>query len=93
MSSITLRLDEKGLQSLATASITGRVMTMNNNNLPNEIVLEFPQTSLSWREKNGGPNEIILYEYNILCLVENLVSLIGEGVKISVREVIEDPHT
>ena len=92
-SKITIRLDEELLQGVGSSSITGRVVTeMSYKGLPDEIVLEFPQSSTRWREENGGPNQIILNEYNVLCLIEDLLSLIGHGVKISVQEVVEDPQ-
>jgi hypothetical protein len=93
MSKVTVRLDEETLQGVGSASITGRVVTeMSHTGFPDEIVLEFPQSSSRWRRENSGPNQIILNEYNVMCLVEDLLSIVGHGVKVSVREVIEDPQ-
>jgi hypothetical protein len=75
-------LDEDGLGRLATASLIGLVMEDGVT----ELEITFLQSSLSWREKNGGPNEWIILEYNVPCLLADVVKLVERGVKVTIKE-------
>lgn len=82
-----VRVDQKFLETCATGTLLGTVFKMSESSggLPGEVVLVFPQTSLAWRRENGGPDELIVNEFVIPCLVEDVMALLSRGVKVSVR--------
>lgn len=56
--------------------------------IPGTIVLVFVQTSFSYRERNKGPKEFIIPEYAPMCLVEDILKLIGQGVVVQIEQEI-----
>jgi len=79
-----IKLDEENISRLGTASIIGKI-DMSSGKLPEKVILEFPQTSLKWRERNKGPKEFIILEYNIPCLINDVLWLIAQGVEVVVE--------
>jgi len=86
---IEIVLDQSTLETIATGSLTGLVITAMNEKghsyyLPEHVTLRFPQTSLEWRLKNGGPDNIVVPEYTIPCLLSSVLNLISKGVKLNI---------
>jgi hypothetical protein len=82
-------LNEETIQQLASNSLIGMLYQLGHTQLPERIELVFPQTSMGWREKNKGPREYLLYEYNIPYLIESILFLIRGGVEV-VTKVVEE---
>ena len=90
----TLRIAHEDWEKMATASLEGMIIENGKhfeNLSPNtEIILEIEQTPLWWREKNGGPNVLIMQEYTPMCIIESIINLMDKGHKITVREVLQE---
>jgi len=83
-----IKIDEETLPRLGNASLIGKI-DMSSGKLPEKVILEFPQSSSQWRERNKGPKEFIITEYNVPCLVNDILWLISQGVKVVVEEPVE----
>ena len=73
-------LDEEQLARLGKSSLIGMLMEPGLK----EIELIFLQTSLGWKKQNGGPQEWIIVEYNIPCLIEDVLWFREHGVKVTI---------
>lgn len=71
----------KDIHTFATRSLIGMA---NLSDEDKELELVFPQTSLDWRAKNGGPRDLIILEYNVPCIIDDILRLIERGVKVTV---------
>jgi hypothetical protein len=83
METLRLELRDTDLIGLGSASIIGR-LPVAENGLPKKLILVFPQTTLA-RRMNYGPKDLILWEYNIPCLIQDVIWLIKQGVEVSVE--------
>jgi len=80
----TLIIDKKFLETLGSHSLEGKIFDLCNG-IPKDILeLQFLESSQSWRDENGGPNEIIINEFVPFCLVESVLNLIRMGVKLQI---------
>jgi hypothetical protein len=52
--------------------------------LPKKLILVFPQTTVIQKIKSDSKN-LILLEYNIPCLIQDVIWLIRHGVDVSVE--------
>ena len=77
-------LTPEDLETFATRSLTGLLVTRFNE-IPKELNLVFTQTTMNWKRENGGPDHWVLPEHTLPCLMEDIVSLIQQGVKIQVE--------
>jgi hypothetical protein len=88
MEKVKVLIDEEKLRGLGTASLIGTISVMTNG-APltelKEVVLVFPQTTMGWKSKNKEPEEFIIYEHNVPCLLQDVVSLLSRGTKVSVE--------
>jgi len=85
MSKLTLIMDEERLRQVGPHSLSGRIFNAAcGGRMPEEVELEFPQTDLHWRKRNGGPKQHVLEEFNVPCLLENVLLLLEKGIKVSV---------
>lgn len=82
----SITIDEDKLQRLGSASLIGMVAEDGLKEL--EII--FPQTSIDWRARNGGPEEWIVNEYNVPCLIEDVVWFMENGVKVKIGYTEDD---
>lgn len=85
---IEISLDQSTLEKMACGSLTGMVsqaMKAWGYLLPEHLILIFPQTSLEWRRKNGGPDSTIVPEYTIPHLLDCVLKLRDQGVKIEIN--------
>jgi hypothetical protein len=76
-----LVLSDELLEGFGTHSLIGYVWVPELKKLR----LVFPRSTQAFCERNGGPRELILYEYNIPCLLEDVIWLLGKGVEISIE--------
>ena len=83
METLRIELREDDLIKLGSASLIGR-MPIREGSLLKKLILVFPQTTLA-RRMDRGPKDLILLEYNIPCLIQDVVWLIGQGVEVSVE--------
>lgn len=83
MDTLRIELREDDLAGLGSASLIGRI-PIAESGLPKRVVLVFPQTTLG-RRREHGPKAVVLMEYNIPCLVADVVWLIRNGVDVSVE--------
>lgn len=97
MEKVTVIMDEHQLSRLGSASLTGIVTSelieRHGVVCPKEVEIElvFPQSSYEYRKKNGGPRDMIIWEHNVLCLTEDILSLQRDGFKITVKIITLDP--
>ena len=57
---------------------------------PQEIRIEFQQTSLDWRRKHNGADEIIIPEYTPMCLCQDVLTLGKLGYTVEVEDYVYD---
>lgn len=89
---LLVRVDQKMLETFGTRSLVGKVNDhlQDLQALPNELVLEFPQTSLGWRQQHGGPDQVIMNEYVLPCFIEDILWMAEHGVKVSVSTPVRE---
>lgn len=91
---LTVVVDEAFLKGIGDSCLVGTLVNQAKeasgsydiSNL-NKVILEFPQSSLEWRRNNKGPDTYTLYEYNVMCLTQDLLYLKGLGIEVEVRKV------
>lgn len=88
-----LDIDEKFLETCATGTLLGTIAKGHNFGVPKEVVLAFPQTSLQWRHRHGGPAQWIINEYVIPCLLDDVLKLREWGVDVKLTTMTRDPVT
>lgn len=75
--------DEQFITKLGSNSLIGYLVTQFKS-IPKKLILKFPTSSLAYCQKNKGPFQYIVSDFNIPCFLEDVLYLISEGVKISV---------
>ena len=78
-------LNKELVEKFATASLTGIIAEKAGDQLPKEVKLIFPQTTMGWKRSNGGPDFWIMPEHTVPCIAEDLIRLTTRGVKITVE--------
>ncbi len=76
----------RDIDTFGTASLIGMA---NLSDADTELELVFPQTSLQWREKHQGPRACVVLEYNLPCIIEDILLLIERGIKV-MMVIVED---
>lgn len=79
---VRILIDERTLTTVGSHYLTGYLANKYGEKTPEEIEISFASTSHEWRRKNGGPSVWLVYEDTIVCLMEDVASLIGRGIKI-----------
>jgi hypothetical protein len=87
MTECRIEITEKFLESCGTRTLVGTIFSQVGH-WPTKVVLVFPQTSLGWRQHNGGPKHYVMPEYTIPLLIEDVLSLVQRGVEVSIEEKI-----
>ncbi|MCI0564032.1 MAG: hypothetical protein MN733_36615 [Nitrososphaera sp.] len=76
-------VSQKFLETVGTATLFGSLL--DDGKLPDEVVLVFQQTTLGWKQAHGGPDNYIVCEHVIPCLLDDVVKLIERDVKVRVE--------
>jgi len=88
-------VNERFLETFGTGTLMGTIVKMRGSSftrgMPKAVTLVFPETSLRWREKNGGPRLLVVTEYAVRLLVEDVLRLREMGVAVSSETTLEDP--
>lgn len=79
-----LTLTEEKLARMATGSLYAMAL-MEDYSLPDKLILTFPQSTRQWREQNGGPAHLIIPEFLIPCLLEDVLKLCANGVQVEIQ--------
>jgi len=58
---------------------------------PNAVELLFEQTPMEWRRMIGGPEEIIVPEYLLLCFAGDILKLQKLGYELHIGQFYEYP--
>lgn len=79
------------METMGSGSLTGLLVHKLSNlgldySILSEVVLVFKQTSLEWRRNNGGPDQWIMPEFSIMCLLEGVMWLNKQGIRVTVEE-------
>ena len=95
---IQIKISHKDLETIGTGSLTGKLTQLSTESLPltkiikEEIQFLFQDSSREWKIKNG-PENIVIPEYVIPCIMEDILGLINQhGAKVSVSTYIQDPE-
>lgn len=86
----TVRLTKDDLEKFGSSSLTGRLAKLGTIR-PCPLVVEFEESSAGWRERNDGPEIVLIPEYVPACLCEDVLALTGRGFTITVRAWENDP--
>ena len=84
----TLRLTRDDFEKIASRSILGRIWN-ECNELPKEITIEFPSRNLDWNEKHGGPDYLLIPEYVILAICDDIVYLKNNNVNVTIKSYFD----
>lgn len=50
-----------------------------------DLILSFEESSMHWREKNGGPHEFVITEYMVPCMMNDLLTLLRMFKSVSIE--------
>ncbi len=86
------RVSKKMLQTFGTLSLSGALSSAGLLPTDEPIRILFQQSTRAWRDKHthGDPDEIIMPEYVMQCMCENVVHLAELGVKLIFDFYYED---
>jgi len=82
---------KKLLAVLGSNTILGNLSNLGIHP-PCNVVLAFEQSSMGWKYKNKGPDEIIVTEHVPMCLCEEMLTLTRMGYSVTIEEEIVDPE-
>lgn len=93
---VKIEVSEKFLETVGNYTLSGALAKLQEPvSVPSKewapVVLVFPESTTRWREKNGNPYQYIVNEYTIRCLIEDILWLQSQGVKISVEVLTRNP--
>jgi hypothetical protein len=84
-----IHLTKERIETMGDHSLEGELFEIDGFPGPNkeevELTLKFDQSSIQWRQQNGGPDLYIFPEYTIPCLMESVINLTLRGVKINIK--------
>jgi hypothetical protein len=88
---IDIKVDENFVYSIGSNSLLGYILKWyEDNNKPftemlnSHINLQFPKSSRPCLEKNNGSHEYIVTEYNIPCLLKDILWFVNHDMKIEI---------
>ncbi len=81
-----VKIYKSELETFGGSSLIGKIAVEENIYPPCEVEILFEQTSMDWKRKNGGPEEIIVTEHLLWCFVDDVLRLQEMGYKITVGE-------
>lgn len=88
-----LYITQETMETLGAGSLTGMLVHKLKDlgldiSILSELELVFKQTSVEWRKKNNGPNYWIMPEFSIMCLMESVLWLNKQNIRVTVEEEI-----
>jgi hypothetical protein len=81
-----IKITKEKLALMGSNSLLGLIGKGNDPS----IKILFEQTSMRWREKHHGAEEIILPEYVPMCLMSDLLWLVQNGFEVEIDEYSEE---
>ncbi len=91
MTTARIRFKHDTLEIFGDHSLAGMIVEnvgQANFGKVTEVILEFEQTSLGYRQKNNGPKTVMMPEYTPLTLVKQILSLMARGITVKTEEII-----
>lgn len=82
---IEIEITEEMLETYGSGTLQGTLMTMMDELGPCEIVLVFPQTTMSYRRRHGGPRAWVMNEFVVPCLLGDVLQLMERGFSFTVE--------
>ena len=85
---IEINIVEEWLQLCGAGTLLGYLITRARSfswERTNNIILNFPQTTMCEKHQNGGPKKISLFEHSIPCLIESIFDLQNNGIKVTIK--------
>lgn len=86
----TFKITKKMLETMGSHSLTGRLLMDNIIPTDETVKLLFQQTTMDYKQKHDGPEQIIVWEHLPMVLCEDVLSLVKNGVKLEIGEYNED---
>lgn len=86
-----LKIPKDYVPKVGSDSLLGKAFKDGCPPPPVIIVLQFEQTSTRWRERNKGPEEIIVPEYSPMIFCSEVLSFQRQGFIVEIDEYINDP--
>lgn len=93
MKQVVIQIDKQFMETCGSNTLTGTLIHKFGPATVaemEELILQFPQTPMSWRRVNGGADHWIMPEYSVMCLVDDIIHLKERGIKVVVQEVEGD---
>jgi len=88
---VEIRISKADLERIGDCSLEG-ALAKEELFPPKDVIILFEQTSPSFRQRNDGPEEIIITEYVPMCLCRSICTLIQRGYNvIKIDEYTVDP--
>ena len=84
-----ITLTQSQLEIMASRSLIG-LLAKKKIFSPCEITLIFPQTTLRWKEENGGPDSLILPEHCLPLLIKDILFLKDQGFDIKIEMPVQE---
>jgi len=83
-----ISIGQDQFETTGTATLIGVLSHACNHELTNvkKVVLSFPQTSLGWREKHGGPDILAVPEYAVPCMISDVLWFQKNNIEVVVEE-------
>ncbi|MDO8641471.1 MAG: hypothetical protein Q7R33_08050 [Nitrosarchaeum sp.] len=70
----TLKISKTMLETFGDHSLEGLIYKTFNE-FPKDLRIEFEQSTMTWRQENKGPEEIIIPEFVPMTLCKSILSL------------------
>jgi hypothetical protein len=84
----TIKISKNSLSLIGANSLEGWIFTQFGS-IPKELRIEFEQSTLEWKQKNKGPDEIIVPEHVPMVLCESILYLSKKCNKLEIGEYQE----
>lgn len=94
MKQLVILIDQQFMETCGSNTLVGTLVNKFGPTAAaevDELIIQFPQTPMSWRRVNGGADNWIMPEYSVMCLVNDIIHLKERGVKVVIQEVEGDP--
>lgn len=96
MKSVTITINARTMETFGTGTLKGMVINALGKDKFDDleqVKIDFEQTSLAWRREHGGPENWIMPEFAIPCLLEDMLDLRDVyGLKVTVSTITPSSH-